>query len=143
MRKTVKYISTPCLVCGDIYKYYANRHCVTCNLQFVKNYRAAHREELNKKANLARNKRGRRNEVRTRQAKKLNATPSWANKKVIEYYYFKAKQYELLTREKYHVDHIIPLQGKDVCGLHVENNLQVLPAIENIKKGNKLWDQLR
>ena len=63
-------------------------------------------------------------------ANKLASTPKWANLKLIEYIY-DCKPYGC------HVDHIIPLQGDIVCGLHVETNLQYLTAEENMSKGNR------
>jgi hypothetical protein len=80
-----------------------------------------------------------------RRAAKLQATPRWLtdeNFKQIEDFYKKARNLKLATGEKYHVDHIIPLQGKNVCGLHVPWNLQVIPAKENLSKSNKLQEEL-
>jgi hypothetical protein len=66
-----------------------------------------------------------------RRATKLNATPKFANVKKIKEIYKNCPK-------GFHVDHIIPLKNKLVCGLHVEWNLQYLPAKENLSKSNKL-----
>jgi hypothetical protein len=65
------------------------------------------------------------------------ATPAWANEFFIEEAYHLAKVRAEKLGGKWHVDHIIPLRGKLVCGLHVENNLQVIPAKVNLLKNAK------
>lgn len=62
------------------------------------------------------------------------ATPIWANIDDIHQVYLEAQYFG------YHVDHIIPLRGKDVCGLHVWDNLQLLSPTQNLQKGNKLLE---
>lgn len=77
--------------------------------------------------------------TRKRQAQKLTATPPWFNKDEVQYYYNLAEYFTWISGGfvKYHVDHIVPLRGKNVCGLHVQNNLQVLNSVENLRKSNK------
>lgn len=74
-----------------------------------------------------------------RRAAKLQRTPSWLTPEhlsEIETFYTAAVAFKLYTGQEYHVDHIVPLQGKTVSGLHVPWNLQVILAADNLKKTN-------
>ena len=59
-------------------------------------------------------------------------TPKWADMNKIKAIYDEAKEMGMI------VDHVIPLKGKTVSGLHVENNLQIITPHENAVKSNKL-----
>ena len=79
-----------------------------------------------------------------RRAIKLNATPKWLTEDdldVIKWLYEMAEYRSKTTNVKHHVDHIIPLQGEEVCGLHAWWNLQVIPAVDNMSKSNKLINE--
>ncbi len=69
-------------------------------------------------------------------------TPVWSDKNSILAFYKKAKELEKETGLKHHVDHIVPLNSAVVCGLHVEANLQILPATENVLKRNLFWPDM-
>lgn len=74
---------------------------------------------------------------KTYQARKRKAVPSWANLDRIEALYSLAAMFTSNTGEKWHVDHIIPIKNDLVCGLHVYENLRVVPATVNLQKSNK------
>jgi hypothetical protein len=75
-----------------------------------------------------------------RRAAKLLRTPTWLTPVdffAISNLYAAAAQRTAETGVKWHVDHIVPLQGQFVSGLHVPWNLQLLPATDNISKHNR------
>lgn len=79
-------------------------------------------------------------DTRKRQAYKLQRTPSWLTPhdyKVMESKYAMAAWLSAVVGREYHVDHTIPLRGKNVSGLHVPDNLRIIPAKDNLEKGNK------
>ena len=72
--------------------------------------------------------------------KKRNATPNWLTNEQVEHMqclYKVAAMYTAEGLDIWHVDHIVPIRGKDVCGLHVPWNLRIITASENLRKGNK------
>ena len=81
------------------------------------------------------------NSVRKRRHRE--ATPPWTTaeqKLAIKKLYLHARDMTKLTGERYVVDHIVPLRGESVCGLHVPWNLRVITQDENLQKSNKLVD---
>jgi len=75
--------------------------------------------------------------TRKRQAQISRATPKWTNIDAIREIYILSEAISYQTGIKHHVDHIIPLQGNLVCGLHIPENLQIITENENLKKGRK------
>lgn len=61
----------------------------------------------------------------------MGALPAWADPKAIEAVYAEAARLGL------EVDHVVPLKGKQACGLHVAGNLRLLTKLENQQKGNR------
>lgn len=77
-----------------------------------------------------------------RRAREKQAMPIWANKEKMQAIYIEAARLTRETGIEYHVDHIYPLKSKWMCGLHVETNLQILPAAENQSKSNRRWPDM-
>ena len=75
-----------------------------------------------------------------REERVKQATPLWLNEQMKSDIVLKYKISQRLKEIhciKYHVDHIVPIWGENVCGLHVPWNLQVITEEENLRKSNK------
>lgn len=108
--------------------YYKKKQCMYTNT-FRKNHPELCRRKY--KEWCSNNKDKMRARVARRIADKLNACPKWTDKTSLRKVY-------LNCPAGYEVDHVIPLRGKEVCGLHVPWNLQYLTKEENMRKNNKL-----
>ena len=148
------YLGNACKNCGGFERYKSNRTCVNClnkkalarpkeivNAISAKHYQENAEQIKKKQRDYKKSNRPLCNAIWMKyKASKLNATPTWLTEKQLEEIqdtYLLAKDCEMLSGDKYHVDHIVPLQGNNVCGLHVPWNLQVLPADINMSKGNR------
>lgn len=111
----------------------------------VAEWRAANPDKVKQQAPLKRAYKQRNPQRATanlakRRAAKLQRTPNWLSADdlwMIEQAYEIASLRAKLTKVAWHVDHVIPLQGELVSGLHVPTNLQVIPWFDNLSKANK------
>jgi len=143
-----------CPKCKDCYKIYATAWREE-NPDSFKDYYAGKKEELNANfkawreenaesraeymAQWLRENRALANEKAMRRvASKRRATPKWANRERMVEFYKEAERLTAETGVPHNVDHIYPLQGKIVCGLHCEANLNVITQFENIQKLNRM-----
>lgn len=108
-----------------------------------KAYREANKDKLKiiRQQHIANNKDLYAAYTAKRRALKAQATPSWANEQDIFAVYLLASICNTAGM-KIEVDHIVPLNSPNVCGLHCESNLQILPSVLNNKKSNKYWPDM-
>lgn len=165
MPVTTRMKSKTCIKCGEkkeLVEFHKHKRmddghlnkCKSCTIEYIKQWADQNKhktteykkrwKEINKEFVLEDRKRYARDnagyinaKTARRRAGKLQATPKWANHFLINEIYHLAKLRSQMTNIKWEVDHIIPLNSDKVCGLHVEYNLQVIPAKLNQSKGNK------
>ena len=147
----------------DLSGFYKNKsrhdglqgYCKECKIKRDRQYDSEHRDKVNAYARKRRAEdksyladlkkyREKSKAIRAkiqmkRKSAKLQRIPAWLTEfdlLKIKCYYQVAAMYTKESGYGWHVDHVIPLQGKNVSGLHVPSNLQIIPAIQNMRKSN-------
>ena len=77
-----------------------------------------------------------------RRAAAKQATPRWAISFFMDEAYSLSQLRTKMLGYPWHVDHIVPLQSPIVCGLHCEQNMQVIPGAVNCRKHNNQWPDM-
>ena len=116
--------------------------CYAENAASSKAWRSKNKERAKEiaKKSYEKNRAGYIYRARCRKIALKERTPKWLTEFdlfVIECIYDRAKELGEYFGVPFHVDHIIPLQGKTVSGFHCPANLQILPASVNLSKSNK------
>jgi hypothetical protein len=119
--------------------YRARKDVKTATLLYNNTWRAANPERFRQTQLEHREKNVEiyRSRWAKRRARKKQAMPSWLTPdhiSQINAVYAEAKRLEKETGIAYHVDHIVPLAGKIVCGLHVPWNLRAIPGDKNLRR---------
>ena len=121
-------------------RYVKNHACITCCNKLSVEWNKAHPEKTLESGRKCYAKDPSKAAARyaKRRASQKSATPPWVDIKLLQEKYAIARRKTIESGSPWEVDHIVPLNGVGVCGLHVPWNLQVIPAHENRKKRNNL-----
>lgn len=77
-----------------------------------------------------------------RRSRERKQTPNWAQPERTRDLYAEARRLTKLTGVTHSVEHIVPLAGGTVCGLHWHGNMEVRPLRDNLVKGTRFWPQM-
>jgi hypothetical protein len=111
----------------------SNRAWSQRNLEKVAASRAAWADKNTSRVSASRHR---------RRAQSRKAQPVWADVSRLTWFYQQAREESARRGEPIHVDHIVPIRSRFVCGLHNEFNLQLLSAAENRAKSNRWWPDM-